>query len=52
MAPGLNSGDLESKAKDTGAIVTFGWKNVSYSVPASAGTKQILRNVSGFIKSG
>ena len=44
--------DLEIKGAKDGSNVTFGWKNVSYSVSTKAGKKQILDNVSGFVTSG
>lgn len=43
--------DLE-KQKDGNRQVTFGWKDVSFSVDTKAGKKQILQNVSGFVKPG
>jgi len=51
MAATLESGDLEVKGSDE-PKVTFGWKNISYSVPTKTGSKQILQNVSGFVKFG
>jgi hypothetical protein len=47
------SDDHESKfSKGNDVKVTFGWKNISYSIPTKDGTKNILQNVSGFLESG
>jgi len=43
--------DLE-KQVDENQKVTFGWKDISYSVDTKDGKKQILKNVSGIIKQG
>lgn len=42
--------DHESKGYDM--KVTFGWKNISYSIPTNGETKGILHSVSGFLQSG
>jgi hypothetical protein len=52
MASTIESGDLELNAWGDEVKVTFGWKDISYSVPTNTGTKHILQNVSGFLKSG
>lgn len=51
MAPRTASDDRETKSTKEENI-TFGWKNISYSVRTNSGTKEILRNVSGIVKSG
>jgi hypothetical protein len=45
--------DHESRvSKGADMKVTFGWKNISYSIPTDGDTKRILHNVSGFLQSG
>jgi len=44
--------DLESKGVRDELKVSFGWKNISYSVETKTGKKDILRNVSGSVQSG
>jgi len=43
--------DLEVGVQDD-VKLSFGWKNISYSVDTKTGKKDILRNVSGFVQSG
>ena len=43
--------DLE-KQIDGNQTVTFGWKDISYSVDTKDGKKQIVKNVSGIVKQG
>jgi len=43
--------DLEKQSGE-GRDVTFGWKDISYSVDTKTGTKEILQNVSGYVKPG
>jgi hypothetical protein len=52
MRPAIEKDDHESKVPDEDVKVTFGWKNISYSIPTNDGTKDILQNVSGFLQSG
>lgn len=47
----MSSGDLE-KQKDTPTPRKFAWRNISYTVQTPNGRRQILKNVSGHVKSG
>jgi hypothetical protein len=44
--------DLEKQKNERNPRVTFGWKDVSFTVDTKLGKKQILQNVSGFVKPG
>jgi ABC-type glutathione transport system ATPase component len=44
--------DLESKSTKDEFRLTFSWERISYSLKTKSGKKDILRNVSGFLKSG
>jgi hypothetical protein len=51
-SPRIETVDLEKQKNERSPRVTFGWKDVSFSVDTKLGRKQILQNVSGFVKPG